>query len=440
MKKTNLISTYIFIILSFTPLVLLPIHNDYYYMPKLMFVYGIFAFILSRWLIYEKNKHFLIESQAVKFLLIYLVLVLFSTIFSDYFYLALWGNVGREEGLLTLILYGFLFLFSRRYFFITDKKINIILIVAAIVSALTIMQYFNFNPLKIIYPYIFISSKTSGTIGFDNFLGSYLVLLFPIPVWMYLKSGKIQYIFFMSLIYSALILSHVRNAWLGSFAGFLVLLFLAKNTQISYKRILSIVLCLGILTVFLNQVSGGILLFEFDRSVQEVNITVSSILEDEADGLMTNTIVEHAGRIATGRVYIWDHTIDLILEKPVLGWGPDTFGEVFGPSLSEEAINNARWLLYVDKAHNEYLQIAYASGIPALIFYLIFIFSVLKKAWKNIKGRTFIIPLFCSIVGYLVQAFFNISVVSVAYIFWIFMGALVYLSNNKINSTNEDFC
>lgn len=35
-----------------------------------------------------------------------------------------------------------------------------------------------------------------------------------------------------------------------------------------------------------------------------------------------------------------------------------------------------------------------------------------------------IIPLLCSVIGYLVQAFFNISVVSVAYVYWIALGML----------------
>jgi len=34
------------------------------------------------------------------------------------------------------------------------------------------------------------------------------------------------------------------------------------------------------------------------------------------------------------------------------------------------------------------------------------------------------VPLFSAILGYLVQAFFNISVVSVAYVFWVFLGLL----------------
>jgi putative inorganic carbon (HCO3(-)) transporter len=87
-----------------------------------------------------------------------------------------------------------------------------------------------------------------------------------------------------------------------------------------------------------------------------------------------------------------------------------------------------------DKAHNEYLQIAYASGIPALLVYLSLVFTVIKTSFKNLNNNPLMIPLLCGVIGYLVQAFFNISVVSVAYIYWIFLGALMHMATNEENN------
>ena len=83
---------------------------------------------------------------------------------------------------------------------------------------------------------------------------------------------------------------------------------------------------------------------------------------------------------------------------------------------------------HVDRAHNEYLHIAVSSGIPALISYLVFTFLCLKKGFKLMKKDVRYLPYFTALSAYLVQAFFNISIVSVAYIFWIFLGI----------NTNED--
>jgi len=50
---------------------------------------------------------------------------------------------------------------------------------------------------------------------------------------------------------------------------------------------------------------------------------------------------------------------------------------------------------------------------------------VLRDGWRNWRKDEMLLPVYAAVVGYLVQAFFNISVVSVAYLFWIYMGFLV---------------
>lgn len=70
----------------------------------------------------------------------------------------------------------------------------------------------------------------------------------------------------------------------------------------------------------------------------------------------------------------------------------------------------------VDKAHNEILNYAATSGVPAAILYMILIFLVFYRLWKNKEDdrvRTILIILF----GYVVQANLNISVVPVAPLF-----------------------
>ena len=81
----------------------------------------------------------------------------------------------------------------------------------------------------------------------------------------------------------------------------------------------------------------------------------------------------------------------------------------------------------VDKAHNEYLQIAITIGTPALLVYLLLLFKVYRRAVQALKvankqQKLIIFTLLAVITGYLVQAIFNISVVSVAPILWMLLG------------------
>lgn len=77
-----------------------------------------------------------------------------------------------------------------------------------------------------------------------------------------------------------------------------------------------------------------------------------------------------------------------------------------------------------DKAHNEYLQIAVTLGIPALIAYLIFLGMIIIPNLKYIFKQKYIFILLSIIGSYLVQAFFNISTIGIAPIFWLTLGII----------------
>ena len=73
------------------------------------------------------------------------------------------------------------------------------------------------------------------------------------------------------------------------------------------------------------------------------------------------------------------------------------------------------------------MQIAATIGIPALIIYLAFLMQILfnqKNLFKNSGLFILIIP----IIAYITQAFFNISTIGVAPIFWFLLGVI----QNKI--------
>ena len=76
---------------------------------------------------------------------------------------------------------------------------------------------------------------------------------------------------------------------------------------------------------------------------------------------------------------------------------------------------------FYDKVHNEYLQILITEGIFCLISYLVMYGIICIRGMKNsFKNKE--IYLLLPVIGYLVQAFFNISVIEVAPIFFIALG------------------
>ena len=120
----------------------------------------------------------------------------------------------------------------------------------------------------------------------------------------------------------------------------------------------------------------------------------------------------------------------------LFGIGPDSLK---AEMLSRKILLNG---VIIDKAHNEYLQIAVTTGILSLIAYLVFIWfvctSLLKKYIKNVKKKRrldndniMIIAVAASLVSYLVQAFGNISIIGVAPLFWGMLAIGANISKNN---------
>ena len=130
---------------------------------------------------------------------------------------------------------------------------------------------------------------------------------------------------------------------------------------------------------------------------------------------------------------IWKMTIKLIGKHPLFGCGTDNLRNGLAKDCQEDFLAFVKRTKTIpDKAHNEYLQIAATIGIPALIIYLMFVGMILFPKIKDMfKDKTMLI-ISITIISYLVQAFFNISTIGVAPLFWMALG----LSDNE-NFVNQ---
>lgn len=126
----------------------------------------------------------------------------------------------------------------------------------------------------------------------------------------------------------------------------------------------------------------------------------------------------------SGRGYIWKTCFGLIKYNPVFGSGPDTLGSLHNEIYGEDAA--IRMGVTVDKAHNEYIQYAVCEGIVGLAGYLICVVGVLvlwikRKRWHD-NQPAYIFAAGGTVVAYLCQAIFNLSVPISAPYFFIFLG------------------
>ena len=186
MSLKTKINFLIVITLSLTPVIIVPAFIDYYYFPKIFLIY-FFVLCISGLCIINKNNPFSIYDTADKLLYAYYALIVVSTIFSSNLNQSIWGRPLREEGLFALLAYGFLFVITRKYYEFSLKYMKLFLIATFLVTVYGVSQYFGFDPIPKDpmrsgwYNYAF------STLGNPNFFGSFIVLVLPINVFVYIS-------------------------------------------------------------------------------------------------------------------------------------------------------------------------------------------------------------------------------------------------------------
>lgn len=398
------------------PFIIMPFNRfaDYYYHPKVIAITIASIAFLIILLKNLKQLGKLIEGDGINItLMVYFVLLTISLFFAINIKLAIEGTDRREEGYSILIMYMLLFLAARAASNLDGRFYKGMLITACILSVYGILQYYKIDPI----PQDFIRRgwyTAFSTFGNPNFTGTYLVLMIPFSMHFYIiKKSKLGCIAF-SIILLCLLCTMTRGAWIGGFAAVLsylmVMWFLREKYKGTLKRTAVLMVIAIVIIIGFNLQTGNAVRDRF-----------KSVVSESKDIVEQNAEAEYAG---SSRLFIWKRVVELIVKKPWFGFGISNLQIPLSEFYSDEikvVFGNGAVL---DKAHNEYLNIAVSSGIPSLLAYLGFLLLILKKGLSRLKKEPFLWPIMAAVLGYLMQAFFNISVVSVAYIFWVFLGLM----------------
>lgn len=404
-----------------------------YYKSIILYILTILVTILFLFKLKVDNYYF-----RDKKLSIYIGLLLFSVntsmIISEYKYISLIGNTERFEGALAWICYCIIFfvLYSVK---ISKNKYKYFYY--AMISFLTIntilglLDFYNIDILKIqCIPYI---------IGSGGKLGGRLMTTLYNPNF---SSGLAGCIFVVSTIYLMLEKNNKRKILILlcsmlsftvvlvslSLSGFLTLIVLSPiaisiSTKYEQRKNIikwSLILIISNALVFVilyshnNRVYNETLGF-FERVI---NINSESLNIWNKDDEET-TAFEKLDSLSTGRMHIWKQTLKLIKERPIFGYGFDTFPY----TINHDDIENGN--VFIDKPHNWYLTVWYGCGILGLVGLLgIIIWIVVETIKLYIKGidnKMLYITVF-GVISYAFQGLFNDSFIGTSIFFWIYAG------------------
>ncbi|WP_028828662.1 O-antigen ligase family protein [Proteocatella sphenisci] len=155
--------------------------------------------------------------------------------------------------------------------------------------------------------------------------------------------------------------------------------------------------------------------------------------------------------IGSNRGYIWSRTLPLILNKPIFGYGPDTFILDFPQHdmLAKIHAYGGNIGMITDKPHNMYLLYAVNSGLTGLLAALVLWFAYVVSSFKNIiksknKTKAYYYKMACfgAVVAYLATGIFNDSVPVITPVFWVIIAAgyaLNYIDKHENAEVSEEF-
>ena len=429
--KSKAITIVLTLIAIFAPLLIIPETKTYDY-NILKFGFLMLAGVVLLILLLINFKKFKLDIKDI-LIFVFLGLSILSTVYSSNIKKSIFGEEGRYEGLLMFVIYICIYIASKKFFIYNRPKkfFDIIFYVSLIIGVLGILQR-HINCWKL-YP-IF-NRLIASTFGNSNFFGSYISLILPGAMCAFiLYNTKKGFLLSIILVFN-MIASGTRSAWAAFvLIGIIGIIYLIKNKNRKYFM-RALILLITFIIIFIYLYNGLDVVSIINNNLNlftNKNINMSQYTEKKFKQIIEDIeILKKEGisnTIGSWRIYIWSMVMELIYKQPLLGCGPD--------NLQEGLINNCIKSLIeyvestgtvIDKAHNEYMQIAATVGIPALIIYLGFLALIVLPKMKIIFKDKISFIIFLIILSYLAQAFFNISTIGVAPVFWMILG----LSDNE---------
>jgi len=359
-----------------------------------------------------------------------------SCIFSMDKILSIFGKDFRHEGFLSILSYYLLFVNWKEKGSNEDIKkfLKFLVIIAVINSIYSLFQmYTNFDFVLTYTDYD--GKMASGMCGNPNFFGSLIVTVLAIVTCNFLiDKEKLNYkkILLLILLFVSLINSESTGPIL-TYIIFLILIlvFLGLKKHKIGKRSLVLFITIVITYLILIPLNNTFVVDKDGNKISKNETSISSIKKTIGSG-------------GNGRLKIWENTIEVIKDNPVVGVGFDNFEFAYpNPKIptgivmvttNEEAKTPVTSYYIVDNAHNVYLHTATSTGLLGLIPYLLLCLFVFIKGlkFKNKLG----ILLLSGFVAYSIQAFANISVIQVAPIYYIIMGLILSIKEEPNKTSN----
>jgi tetratricopeptide (TPR) repeat protein len=272
-------------------------------------------------------------------------------------------------------------------------------------------------------------NRAFSTFGNPDLLGGYLIFPWAVSLGLALSERHDLWrgIYWVCALLNVFvgITSYVRGAWIGASVSLGLMVF-------AYLR---------------SRAGTGLRLTATDRTfiggtglVAASVVIASSLRPDAVRNVLTRvlSIFQFDQGSAQTRFQIWEAARAAIAQRPIFGWGADTFRLLFPMFKPAEYVKSAGYLSVADNVHNYPLQLASGIGIPgALMFYGLIALALVLAARtafaKGSAGRNLLMSgLWAAVFGYVVHLMFGLSVTGSTIMMWLVMGMLLVPSSRVV--------
>ena len=324
--------------------------------------------------------------------------------------LSVWGSYERSQGLLTLLSYLLLFfVVSARLRTRTqiERLMGVVVVTGVPLVCLGVAQALGWRPVPLVSD---ARSPVYATLGRSNFLGAYLAMVLPLTAawaWtarrQWLRMGGV----ILVLAELAVIgLTLARGAWLAAGVGLGTLVVVGCWPQLrrAGKRWQKMAIAAGAVAML------------------AIGLAVAVGLGSAQEGS------------TAARRTIWQASVELIGQRPWLGYGPDALGLVFPHRYPPQLVYYQGRGLTVDRAHNLMLDGLVTAGVVGLMAQLTVVVALLAVAGRALRravdawGRAWLAACLAAVAANLAGNLVSFDVAATTVLAALVMAAIVALS------------
>lgn len=399
----------------------LPLTYDQFDILKVFLQRGITLIALAAWAWHMFVRGGRVRRTKIDYVILALLgWIVLTSVLSIHPPTAIFGKYRRFEGLISFINYALIFFLTTQ---MVDRASRIrslartLFFGGLLVSAYGVAQYMGMDPVK--WGNLpFELNRAFSTYGNPDLLGGYLI--FPLAIGLALALSEKDLIwrvvYWLGFLISVAcwIVAFTRGAWIGGFVaivlvGVVAFLHRVKLSAVDY----SFMGAIGVVATTLVIVS-----LSATSAVMNVLVRLASILNFNSGSSKT-------------RFEIWQAAIEAIKDRPIFGFGADTFRLVFPRYKPVQYVADAGYLSVADNVHNYPLQITSALGIPG--FFLLY-GTFAAAAWFSAplifrrhegNDRLVLAGFWAAAAGYLTHLMFGLSVTGSSFLLWVAMAVVL---------------